>query len=105
MGVPLPPSPPPPPPPPPHFWVLPTKTLSLSFWALLVEGVVLFSLAIFAYTLTFRLLLDEWSSLSRRGKVVSVIFFVSVALLIFLAFVGFVIALSKEAGIMSPTVS
>jgi uncharacterized membrane protein len=80
--------------------MLPLQVLSLSFWVLLVEGVVLFGLAVFAYTLTFHLLLNEWSSLSWRGKVVNVIFFVSVALLIFLAFVGFVIALSKEAGII-----
>jgi uncharacterized RDD family membrane protein YckC len=96
MGVPMPPSPPPP----PRILVLPPTTLSLSFWVLLVEGVVLFGLAVFAYTLTFRLLLNEWSSLTWRGKVVNVIFFVSVALLIFLAFVGFVIALSKEASIL-----
>jgi uncharacterized membrane protein YcjF (UPF0283 family) len=95
MGVPLPPSSPPP----PKIWGLLPTTLSLSFWVLLVEGMVLFGLAVFAYTLTFRLLLNEWSSLSWRGKIVSVIFFVSVALLIFFAFVGFVIALSKEASI------
>jgi uncharacterized RDD family membrane protein YckC len=96
MGVPMPPSPPPP----PRILVLPPTTLSLSFWVLLVEGVVLFGLAVFAYTLTFRLLLNEWSSLTWRGKVMNVIFFVSIALLIFLAFVGFVIALSKEASIL-----
>lgn len=90
MGVPL-------PPPPPKIWGLPTKTLALSFWVLLVEGIVLFGLAVFAYTLTFRLLLSEWSSLSWRGKVVNAVFFVCIALLILLAFVGFVIALSKEA--------
>jgi len=99
MGVPLPPSPPPPPPP-LRFWVLPTKTLSLSFWVSVVVGIMLFCLAVFAYTLTLRLLLDEWSSLSWWGKVVNVIFFVSVALLIFLAFVGFVIALSKGGSII-----
>lgn len=93
MGIPLPPSPPPP----PQILVLPPKTLPLSFWVLLVEGIVLFSLAVFAYTLTFRLLLSEWSSLSWREKAVNVVFFSFVALLILLAFVGFVIALSKEA--------
>lgn len=93
MGVPLPPFPP------TILW-LPPKTLPMSFWVLLVEGVVVFGLAVFAYTLAFRLLLSEWSSLSWREKVVSAIFFVSVALLIFLAFVGFVIALSKEAGVI-----
>jgi uncharacterized membrane protein YcjF (UPF0283 family) len=89
MGVPL--------PPPPEIWGLPTKTLPLSFWVLLVEGIVLFGLAVFAYTLTFRLLLSEWSSLSWRGKAVNAVFFICIALLILLAFVGFVIALSKEA--------
>jgi succinate dehydrogenase/fumarate reductase cytochrome b subunit len=96
MGVPLPPSPPPP----PQVLVPPPKTLSLSFWVLLVEGVVLFGLAVFAYTLTFRLLLSEWGSLSRREKIVNAAFFVSVALLVLLAFVGFVIALSKEANVI-----
>ncbi len=86
-------------PPPPKVSGPPPKTSPLSFWVLLVAGVVLFGLAVFVYIQIFRLLLDEWSSLSWRGKVVNVIFFVSVALLIFLAFVGFVIALSKEAGI------
>ena len=89
MGVPL--------PPPPQVLVLPPKTLSLSFWVLLAEGVILFGLAVFAYTLTFRLLLSEWGSLNRREKIVNAAFFVSVALLILLAFVGFVIALAKEA--------
>jgi uncharacterized membrane protein YcjF (UPF0283 family) len=96
MGVPLPPSPPLPPPP-PEIGGLPPKTLPLSFWVLLVEGIVLFGLAVFAYTLTFRLLLGEWSSLSWREKAVNAVLFAFVALLILLAFVGFVIALSKEA--------
>jgi len=96
MGVPLPPSPPPP----PQVLVLPPKTLSLSFWVLLAEGVVLFGLAVFAFTLTFRLLLSEWGSLSWREKVVNAAFFAFVALLILLAFVGFVIALSKEASVV-----
>jgi hypothetical protein len=97
MGVPLPPSSPPPP---PKILGLPPKTLPLSFWVLLVEGVVLFGLAVFAYTLTFRLLLSEWGSLSWREKAVNVIFFAFVALLILLAFIGFVIALSKEANVL-----
>jgi hypothetical protein len=96
MGVPLPPSPPPP----PQILGLPPKTLPLSFWVLLVEGVVLFGLAAFAYTLTFRLLLSEWGSLSRWEKIVNAAFFVSVALLVLLAFVGFAIALAKEANFL-----
>jgi uncharacterized membrane protein YcjF (UPF0283 family) len=98
MVIPLPPSPPPPPP--PQTLVLPPNTLSLSFWVLLVEGIVLFGLAVFAYTLTFRLLLSEWSSLSWREKAVNAVFFTFVALLILLAFVGFAIALSKGASVI-----
>jgi uncharacterized membrane protein len=98
MGVPLPPSPPPPPL--PEILGLPPKTLSLSFWVLLVEGIVLFGLAVFAYVLTFRLLLSEWGSLSWRGKAANAVFFVFIALLILLAFIGFVIALAKEANVI-----
>ena len=88
MGVPL--------PPPPQVLVLSSKTLSLSFWVLLAEGVVLLAL-VFVYTLIFQLLLSEWGSLNRWEKIVNAAFFVSVALVILLAFVGFVVALCKEA--------
>ena len=92
MGVPL--------PPPPQVLVLSPKTLSLSFWVLLVEGVVLFGLAVFAYTLIFRLLLSEWDSLNRWEKIVNAAFFVSVALVILLAFVVFVVALCEGANFL-----
>jgi uncharacterized membrane protein YcjF (UPF0283 family) len=78
------------------MWGLPPKT----FWVLLVEGIVLFGLAVFAYILAFRLLLNEWGSLSWRGKVANAVFFMFVALLILLALIGFVIALSKEASVI-----
>lgn len=93
MGIPS-------PPPPPKILGLPPQTSVLSFWVLLAEGVVLFGVAVFAFTLTFRLLLNEWGSLSWREKVVNAAFFICVALLILLAFVGFVIALSKEANVI-----
>ncbi len=90
----------PPPPPPPVWWPLLLKTSAVSFWALLIVGVMWFGFAVFIFTLALRLLLDEWSSLSRRWRSVSAVFFVLVALLLILAFVGFVIALGKEAGII-----
>jgi hypothetical protein len=96
MGIPLPPSPPPPPPPPPPTLPLLAKTLTLSslvFWLTVVFGLVVFIFAAFAFSWALHLLVSEWSSFSRLGKVANTLFFVGVALLLLAALVGFITAI------------